>query len=165
MSKTLRKILTASSALLMVAGIGATAGNTNVNARHRHARIHRVYRHRRARRHARRRARRNGWHKVSHHKIGDNSEWWFHTHYVKLCYSVRVKDMSDKGVPEVEDYSIGSKVLPKGRVVRGFFSPTVPGGFAITSGKGVSRNTHYQKSHDAWWNVPRSNTNWISEVK
>lgn len=44
MSKNLKKVLVASASLLMLASVGASANNVNVNARHR--RTHRVYRHR-----------------------------------------------------------------------------------------------------------------------
>lgn len=75
MSKTLRKILTASSALLMIAGIGATAGNTNVSAKKRHVRSHRIYRHKRIRRHARRRVVQAAWHKGTPKILGKNGNW------------------------------------------------------------------------------------------
>lgn len=46
MCKSLKKLLTASSALLMIASVGVISSNTNVNARRRHVRAYRVYRHR-----------------------------------------------------------------------------------------------------------------------
>lgn len=64
MSKHIRQMLTASLAGLMIAGIGATSMNNNVQAKRRHTRTHRVYRHKRA-----------AWHKGVPNAIRSNWYW------------------------------------------------------------------------------------------
>lgn len=100
MSKTLRKILTASSALLMIASVGATAGNTNVNARHRYVRTHHVYRHRRkarrrVRKHARKRAIRRAvratWYKGGPKALGGNGFWLSNPYRIESSYYRSIK--------------------------------------------------------------------------
>lgn len=61
MSKHIKQLLVSVSAILMIAGVGASANNVNANANvKRHTRTHRVYRHRRRARRVRRV--RSAWH-------------------------------------------------------------------------------------------------------
>lgn len=81
-------------------------------------------------------------------------KFWQKPHYVLVKKNVKAYDISIKGADMADAYSIGSKTLKKGAVVKTECSPTSPGGFGIT-GKGFHGNNH----KESFWVVNPSSIN------
>ncbi|MBW1605047.1 hypothetical protein [Lactobacillus sp. Sy-1] len=109
------------------------------------------------------------YHKVKQGKNNGTSHYWTSKdRTIKTSKPIRAYDIKADNNQNV--YATKSKIIPKGSIIEGSFSITVPGGFQIYKGDGIKP---YSKKNPNEWIINPSikneknpyNTYWISKVK